>query len=159
MPISTYILIGSILANLVLGLLVFIRNPKSKLSQVFFVAMLCIVSWIVSNYLTDNSNNLMQVTLTNRLSYLFAYLVFFFCAWFSFYFPNANKISREKYVIFLAVLFVGSALSVTDWVSGKVYFNDGKISFTTGPLTAIYGMILIALVVLIIYNLLTANRS
>jgi signal transduction histidine kinase len=139
------------IANLFLGLFVFLRNPKARVSQIFFGMVVAISAWAVSNYYTDYAPRLDLNIFFNRLAYLFAFLGIVLAAIFTHYFGNF-KLKHSKTLITIGAVAIAiiCVLSLTNYVAGSVSNAGGKLHFQGGPLIPFYlAEILIALGIMI----------
>ena len=159
MTLSAAILIITVCVNLILGGIVLARNTKNKASQLFFIATLSIVAWTIANYFTNTGVAYNQVVISNHLAYFFAYLVFLFYAWFSFYFPVSRRILGKKSIVLVTLSVLGALFSLTSWVAGGVHLTENETSFSLGVLTVPYALLLLTLVVIIVKNLLSNSSS
>jgi signal transduction histidine kinase len=152
--ITAILLIAICLANLSLGLFVLVRNTQSRIGQSFFAMSILISAWAATNYLTDNVHNLNQNVLFNKLAYLFALLAIAMAAGFSHYFVNPKR----RYSINSMIAVCGgvgllSLLSISHYVAGTVARVDGQLTFSGGPLTSIYTLVIAVFLGIIIWDL------
>ncbi|MDP2671661.1 MAG: ATP-binding protein [bacterium] len=56
MPIGSFVSVLTILISLTLSLLILIKNPKSPVNLSFGAFTLCIVTWVLTNFLADQSS-------------------------------------------------------------------------------------------------------
>jgi signal transduction histidine kinase len=142
------------ISNIFLGLFILLRNPKARIGQSFFAMVIFISAWAVTNYYTDNAQQLELNILFNRLAYLFSFLALVMSAIFTHYFLDQKKKYNKNTLLALGLgLLVMSVLSLTDYVAGNVTKVDGVLYFKNGSLIFVYFFILLSLLVYIIRNL------
>jgi signal transduction histidine kinase len=149
------LVISACVANVFLGLFVFLRNTHARMNKAFFATVVAICVWAMSNYFTDNAQALNVNIFFNKLAYLSAFLASVSAAIFTHYFGSVRQ-KYSKYLIILGSLFVASvsALSVTSYVAGSVIKTDsGVLQFKGGSLIIGYMIGLLIMLGLIIQNM------
>lgn len=159
MSVDAFILFFAAVTNLMLGLFVLLRNPKSKSSVIFFLSIVSIIIWSISNYYTENAVSLNSNIFFNRVAYFSAFCVFFCLSWFSYYFPVTHTISRKTSLALTVFFIIGSLFSVTELAAGYVYRADGGLIFESGPLGLLYAVLLLGMLSVIIYNFTRAYKG
>lgn len=85
---SAFVYSLSILASLVLGLVVFFRNPKNIVNRFFTLFTLPIAGWLVTLFILANVSSYHLVSLSARLNSAFLVLLGFALFYFAYYFPE-----------------------------------------------------------------------
>ena len=158
MDFSVIVLFLVCVANLLLGLFVLIRDPKSSVTRSFFSISVFISAWAVCNYLADNAGSLSLNTLFNRLAYPFGFLAITSTVVFSRNFTR--KVDKRKLHPFsILLVIVISLFSLTNYVAGYVAEENGKLVFTVGAFIGVYIAAIIFLVATIARDFYFAIRS
>jgi len=147
--IAIIVLALTCVANVFLGLFVYLRNSSSAVSRSFFILSLLLSFWAVTNYLTDKANQLTLNILFNKLSFLFGFWALMAALAFSYFFTGRKF--RHKTAVILGALVV-SVLSITSLVSGTVEQRGDKLIFTSGPLIELWILAVVLGFSVIIYN-------
>ena len=156
-----FVLITTCVINLLLGLVILLRDARQRYAQFFGLMSLCITLWIVTNFITNHyTANLVVTNIANMLAFASAYGIVFSALLFTYRFPIVrHPHTPEKYlVIFLSLAVLG--LSFTELVSGRVTLNtDGGLAFSIGEYLWFYIVCFLGIVVLIARNLLGNSQS
>lgn len=150
--LGVIVLILSSFTSLLLGYVVFLRNPKQKSSQAFFALSFSIAAWSVTNFLTDVERlGIATNDVTNRLAYFFAFLAVYFGLRFAMHFiqPTYVGYGRKIDQFTQFVCAIVAVLSLTSWVAGEVQHKNGELSFTLGPLIGVYVAVFLYILILI----------
>lgn len=128
--------IADVLAGL-LGLVVLVNNPKSKVNRIFFYLALSLVAWVSTNLATNFSATPESALLWARATIVGAVLIVYFFVLFSFNFPNARKLKWLYHLLLLVPVLIFLALSPT--ALNVVSTSAHGEQFVPGPL---YGLLL-----------------
>lgn len=156
------ILILTCAANLLLGSIVLLRDPKSGLARSFGLMCLFIDLWIATNYMTNHpiQGDIALNDLANRAAYVSGYLVMFSGLVFTQFFPVKRVVRKSRAIWELAVFSVVLIISATDLVAGHVLLApDGTVSYTVGPLLWLYIVGFLFLLVRIAKNLVSFSSA
>lgn len=159
MEISVSILIITTVLNLLLGLIVYVRNPEQR-ANIFFLGIAVFVSlWTVTNSLTSSEQASFVVNHTsNNLAYLFAYLAVLSGVLFSYTYPVPQRLSRFMRLLIGYPSVIILLLCLTPLVAGRVSEQDGELKFTVGPLLVVYVVLLLCLFLVLTTNLVKVAR-
>ncbi len=138
-------LITAVLANLLLGLVVFLRSPKKSSSRWFSLVVFISSLWMIANYFVQVGTVSLLVNQTaNSFAYPLGALSIFSIYLFSvsFYDKSENKNVQNIVTIFTAILV---PLSYTDYVAGTVLRENGDFIFSSGFLLPAYSVGLLLL--------------
>lgn len=156
-----FVLITTCAINLLLGLVILLRDARQRYAQLFGLMSLCITLWIVTNFITNHyTTNLIITNMANMLAFASGYGIVFSGLLFTYRFPVVRHpgVIEKSLILILSLTVVG--LSFTDLVSGVVTLkSDGTLAFSTGEFLWFYIVCFLATVVLITRNLLGVSRS
>lgn len=155
-----FILILTFVANLLLGLIVVMRDPKSGLARSFGLMCLFINAWILTNYITNHpvEGNIFVNDIANRLAFASGYAVMMSGLVFTYFFPKRRPYKQSWAVVSSMIWALALVLSATDLVSGRVIIDShGMLSYSVGPLLWLYILGFIGLLALIAKNLIDVS--
>lgn len=156
------LLIATVVINLLLGFIVFVRDRRSAAAQRFGLMSLSICVWIGANFVTNHTywNNLAINDFANRLAFGAGLAVVLSGLFFTYVFPTVRKVSRIEKICVATIAVIMAGLSVTDGVAGSVFLaKDGTLIFTIGSLLWLYALAFIAIVGLLSVNLTVSIRK
>ena len=140
---SFYIIIYlfTFLTNIFLGLLVFLKNKKSKLNRSFTWFSLSIAGWILTLFLLYYYQG-KYLLLIGRLNFLFAALVAFFFFFFAYVFPEKKVVIKPiiRMILKLWMIILGVIILLTDFIDKQESLIDGKLQTTLGDLYFIFAI-------------------
>ncbi len=150
MPISEFIIpISVFLINIMIGFLIYVRNPHLNLNKLFLLLSLSISIWSTSSALSDIVVNDKFVSIFSHLAFSFGFLLlipaYFFASCLL-----GKKLNTKFNFCFLVVGLVLSVLFATD----LVYAVDLTGQGINGPLYGFYIFSLIIYFALVIWNFL-----
>lgn len=117
--LSLAVLVSSVILSGIIGTLVFIRNPRNKINQIYFSLTVLLILYPIANYLSLNSdNNILYIRLVlflTTLAVMFLYLLIIFIAE-----PNRKLSKIQKFGIYYSIFVALLSLtpSVFEDVSG-----------------------------------------
>jgi len=162
--VDLLILILTCAVNLILGILVLMRDSRKSYSQLFMIITVLTSTWIVTNYITNHAiHDLGLASIANNLAFASGYAVVLSALMFSYVFPVRRKIgSFEKwFLIFSSAAIL--VLSMTELIAGEVTIEGGKLAFSVGGLLWLFVVGFVGIVCLTARNLLrlpgTPSRS
>jgi len=159
--VDLFVLITTCTINLLLGLVILLRDARQRYAQFFGLMSFCITVWIVTNYITNHyTANLIVTNIANMTAFASGYGIVFSGLLFTYRFPAIRHPGRfEKYlVVALSLIIVG--LSFTELVSGRATLDsNGSLAFSNGEFLWFYIVCFLGTVVLITRNLLGISRS
>lgn len=147
---NTYLLIGILCINILIGIIVIIRNYKNSLYKSFFALIFFLSLWILSIVLISNSyyyktDELLLIVISRLPFLLIAGFIGFFL-YFSYLFPlNLRLNNRNKFIILLVTSIV-AFLSCTPLVIVGIKFDNLNPVPVYGNLFFIFPVYLITFV-------------
>lgn len=156
-----FVLITTCVINVLLGLVVLLRDVRQQYAQYFGLMSFCITGWIITNYITNHYMGDLELTnLANMFAFATGYSIVFAGLLFTYRFPVVRHPEKiEKYFVLLMSIFV-VGLSFTELVAGEATLSsDGTLVFSIGSLLWLYMVCFLAMVALIARNLLKVSRS
>jgi signal transduction histidine kinase len=150
--IGLVVLVCSVILSAIVGTLVFLRNPRSKINQIYFVLTILLILYPIANYLSLQSNNsivyIRLVLALTSLAVMFLYLLIIFIAD-----PKRKLLFIQR----LGVLytFLVAFLSLTPLVFKDVS-NDGALVPTASYGAVLYfiqftSFLIVSLITLVLY--------
>ncbi len=155
-----FVLVVTSLVNIVLGLLVYLRNRRGTVNKVFLLFILSVVVWTSSNFFVDRSESYSGALFWTKITFIASYYIASFLYFFSFVFPNRQlKQSRKIFYLFTPALFL-TAATFTDLVIGGVKdISIHPIAPTFGPLYYFFVLYFLVYIALTFVNLLKRFRQ
>lgn len=152
MIIDIAILILAAFANIFLGAVVLMRNPKKKEGQAFLAMSLAITLWSIANYLTDHAPSLPLNTIFAHLAFLFAFFTVVFIFLFTQTLSNL-KTSRINILLTWLMVIGGGLLSASNYVTRDVVHHIDRSDTLPGDLYIVYISLVVGLFILSLFNL------
>lgn len=151
------------ISNFLLGLFVFVRNPK-KLSNIFFFLMVCMLSaWSIFSFFEDEVKTLEKAKFLVQLDFATALLMAFFFLLFCIFFIYPIKYSRIVLSISLVASSVFAVLSFSSAIIANVSKAEkGGLSYSLGDLFYLYTLIatvLVATAIIILFKKFIFSRG
>ncbi len=148
-----------ILANLLLGVFVLIKNVKGKINVSFFGVTLSIVLWTIGACIFWNSNDINTAAWGGKLAFLGAAAIPAFLLLFGLAFPKELKpISALRWVLIFSPLALFPILIFSNQVLKEVVFLGGGISRIYGPAYPLFSIYYIFYLGLFFYYLFIKQR-
>lgn len=146
------ILIICSLAILLLGLLVYVRNPSLAINRRFGLLSLSLAAWTIANYLSDTATN--SVLLYTRLTFFCGVLAMFSLVQFIANFPsdkvfpksNSLRIHSALSVSLMVIVFTPEFIKSVNTVSAEATITTGHL-YSLFLAYAAYSLILICFIV------------
>jgi signal transduction histidine kinase len=154
------VLILTCIINLILGLIILMRDIRKSYAQLFAAISVLLCAWIVTNYVTNHhTSDLMVTNLANNLAFVTGYCVLLAGLLFTFVFPVRRKVRSVEATTLAILSFAAVGFSMTPLVAGVVTQSEsGELIFSTGSLLWLFAIILLVVLVLTIRNLVSAIR-
>lgn len=113
--------------NLLLGIIVLAKNPKKHINISFFLFVISLILWILTNYLSNNLTDYITAFFVNKLIFLFTPYIVFSLLYFSIVFPNDSyEINYKKLLLLLIPVLISNILTLTDLtISGITFLKEG----------------------------------
>lgn len=156
------VMLVSVLAMALLGLLVVVRNRRNITFRLFGVLTLAAILWFVANYFTNHVSGYSAQLFANKLSLFVGFLLISAVWLLSLYFPR--KLSEHIWQRRIAAVIVPLLLFVTLFTNGivasTVYRPDKKITdINTGNLYYFYVLSAAIFFGFLAYNFFKSYRS
>ena len=134
-------------SNFSLGLAVYLRNPKAKVNQFFFVFVFFLTIWLLSNYLQNEPVGLPLATFFLQIDFASAPLAGYFLLLFCLNFQRVHLISsRSRALLALCPALILTILSFTDLIITQIGVFRGTLHFELGRLFPLYVIYLLVCV-------------
>jgi len=110
--------------NLLIGFIVLARNKKNRLNQSFFILIISVILWLISNELANIPS--LNPLLFTKLTFLMGNLVFFFISIFSYYLIKSEVKFPKHYFYYLSIplltsfIFIGNGAVLSTNFNGKI---------------------------------------
>lgn len=128
---------------LVIGSLVLARDSKSKLNRVFYLFIIALSAWILSNYFSNSQNiSYSWALIANHLVLCFSSLAIYFFLWFVMLIVPDTRLLKYKGSILFAG-FTVSLLALTELVIAGIEKQQDVYAVIFGPLASLYFVSLI----------------
>ena len=134
--IDSSLLFVTILTNLVLGFIVFFRKEndvKKMVNLFFFLIILFLTVWTVSNYLADWLTDISLILVFVRSTYAAVSVIAGLFFYFSLVFPEGKKYNRKRMLLISLLPALFTVVSYTHMIVKDVVFNANKAELITGP--------------------------
>jgi len=144
-------LVISSIANLFLGLIVFLRNPRRSYNRYFFYMILGMIGWSLSVATAYVFGNQWLV----RMSFTFALIMVLNFFLFVFDFPkriNRYYLKIRLFVIIISTFFL--IVTLTNFVVESSKLTDNLVKINYGPLYLYYGIFITLIIVITFYELI-----
>ena len=158
MMVSGYILSSLIISVclMMLGLIIFLRDPKASLNKYFFINSISTSLWLISNYLGGDPHlTHTQALLANKALFIFGGLSILLLLFFVEKLTN-QKLPKAIY-IYLNILILFSC--ITPLVVNNVELQRNTYVINFGPLSYVFFLSLIINIILIIFILAKAHTK
>lgn len=154
------ILLATCAINLLLGMLVLLRDRRRLYARMFALMSVLIGVWIVANYLTNHyTANLMTANIANKLAYASGFSVVVCGLIFSYSFPVRRRVPTKEIVLLAVPSLLIIILSFTDLIAGEVGVAEGVLTYSNPPFLWLYAIGFIGLIAVIARNLLTIPKK
>lgn len=140
-----YVVLFIVVINALLGTLVFVRNPRSRVNGLFLLIVAFICFWALTNYFTDHSPEHIRLFL-DRASFVFPVLVSGTLAFLSRIFPVPMGYSKKitGYISIITVL--GIYISISGLVVKSITIaQNGSTNSVPGTLYNFYSFLVVIL--------------
>lgn len=146
-----YLLVDLIVVSLllILGLSVLLKNNRIALNRVFASFVVCVSVWIIANYISNDVNQSVETaTVANYFVFSFSFLAAFFIMKFSALIADDAKLLAISRNIFFVIMIGIITFSAASPLVVKGVEPQGPVyAVIFGPLIALYGLILISMLV------------
>ncbi len=140
-----YVLVLIVIINALLGLLVFMRNPQSRVNLLFLLIVIFICLWTLTNYFTDHSPQNLRLLL-DRSAFVFPVFVSGTLAILSRTFPVHLGFSKKIIGYIGTVTLFGGYISMSSLVVRSITISqNGTTNSLPGPLYNFYSFLVVIL--------------
>ncbi len=137
----------------ILGLAVFVRNPRVATNRAYILFAASVSIWMVANYVSnDVSKAPATAVIANYLVFFFSYFTAFSLLYFAIALTNDQSAKKIFKIVYIPVLAIG-ALSFSPFIVKGVEIQDSLYAVQFGPALPVYFVTLIALIIWTIYLL------
>ena len=145
----------TIIANLTLGGIVILQNPRGTINRSFSLMVLFIALWSLSNYLSDASTLYVNALFWNRAVFGISSLIPIFSVLFVIYFPEGRPALSfwDRALLMLPGIFLSGISFLSGLVIQDVQFVSWGTTFTAGPLFFLHSAYLFLFLGYTIYHL------
>jgi len=131
----------TVTANLILGLIVFLKNPKRKTNRLFIVLALIVSAWSIANYFSLKTFNLDEAIKWIRIVMAITSLMFAAILHLSLNFPESDRSIKKIFILFDVVWIVATTLlSLTPLVFSHATLANEAITPIPGPAIPFFGL-------------------
>jgi len=151
----------TVLTQALLGIFVFLRNPKSFINRIFFGLTLAIIGWIVTLFIYYTVTDPGLVLLTGRMNFAVAIYIGLFFFLFAYYFPIVSVTISKKVPVIATVLTVLISLitQLTALVDKSEIIVGVEREVEYGPLYTTYiGLLLLFIIGGIVFQAIKVWR-
>jgi signal transduction histidine kinase len=154
--IELLIYIPAIFSIIIIGLFVYLSNPKNSINRYFAFFNLIAALWLLSQFIYDISNSYNMVLIFFRISLFFGQLVPLFLLFFSLVFPFKVDVNKTLITIFSLIYIIFSFFAFSDLnvVSVEV-LEFGVRALDQGPLYTVSDILTVLLVILSLFVLIS----
>lgn len=116
--------------------------------------------WIIANFTTDHydGSSVIINDIANRTAYIAGFCAVMAAVWFTYFFPVKHTISSKEPILVSVSSLLLLLLIPTDYIAGTVSLQGSTLIFTSGVLSWLYVLGIIAAVYLIVRNLVRSMK-
>ncbi len=132
----------AILANIIIGILIYLKNRKNKINILFGPFVFNIIAWLVSLFAFYTINDQKIILIIGRLNFVFTILMVYFLFLFVYIFPaKIFHIPKwANFILFFEVLILSLLTIFTPLIDkDEIITNGGRIT-VYGPLYFLFVM-------------------
>lgn len=160
MNIALISLVFTIVINLLLGVVVFLRNPKQSPNKALLFSAFSLSAWSLFNYLVDNSKYIQVSQYSAYLTFGFGLLSISSLLLFTYFFPVLYPNKKWHPAIFWTLTTTLFIICSSPLVVGSVSRrNETYVDVASGPLYLLFVASLLFYFILICRNLLINYKS
>jgi signal transduction histidine kinase len=134
-----FVVLLVVVLNIVLGLLIFVRNAKATTNRLFLLLTVMATLWCIASFLTDSANQTDRLA-WGRLAFMFPVLFSVCLALLARVFPVNLKTSWRYLSVIVAAGLLNAAICLTPLVVSGAYFEGDTTKLVPGPL---YGLFIV----------------
>jgi signal transduction histidine kinase len=154
---SGFIFLTTILvAELILGLVVYLHNPRERVNRYFVALVLSVVFWTTTNYLASTQS----VLIFTQLTYLGAIFIFTSLFLFTSIFPFELHINIYRRLVLISSSLIAIVLFLPGgYLISNVISKGDSVDVVTGPYFYVLGSFFIIVFFISIYQLFLQFRK
>lgn len=124
-----------LLLNFLLSLIVLLKNPRKHINIAFFLFVVSLLAWMVTNYYSNQFADPASALLFNKLIFLSSPYITFSLLYFSLVFPNeTTRISRANLFYAFVPVLISNVLTLSNQVITDITFlENGGTGVVFGP--------------------------
>jgi len=133
------------IANVVLGAVVYVKDPRNPVNRYFALLVFFISFWTLANYFSDVSKGMEEAIFWNRMIYFVSSLIPIASVLFALHFPQRAVYIKKSQIWWLVSLGIAiSLLSLfTDLLVKSITFVDSRTEIGYGPLFVFHSLYLL----------------
>ncbi len=135
----------TIIINIILGILVYLKNPKNRINSAFFLVIILISGWAFCLYASNHTNNYLEALWWNKLIYAVTSIMMVYISYFSIVFPRENPVlnSKTRILWFLPGIILAILVLSTKLLVENIYYISSGTAITFGPLFILHSLFII----------------
>jgi len=123
-----------IVANLLLGLLVFLKNRKNPINLSFFLLTISLVAWNTAAFIADISASDNSKLLLSKFSYIFSFAALYMAVIFAIYFLGLKKRRVLIFVDTIIIALFSTAILFTNSIIASISVVGNSFTIIPGEL-------------------------
>ena len=130
-----------VISNLCLAFILYFKSPRRLANRAFFLFLVCIVVWVISNSLENEPLLAKYAELLLRIDFVVAPWIFYFFAVFCLDFPEPfARLSMSRLVLLSVPITVMSISSFSNMVINNIGLHNEVVRFEPGRLYVLYSV-------------------
>lgn len=138
---------------LTVGILAWVRNPRSGFAPSFFLVTLTGILWSTSNYYSYTTTNLQLTVIATRITLAAGLWTLLSIYYFTLRFPSGVLPSSLVRWSLVPIAVVGGIFSVSKFVIASVAIERDTVIIRPGPAYVVYIILLVIVITLALYTL------
>ena len=160
MSLRLFAYILTFVAILVIGLIVIANNRNKIQNRVFTLFLATVNMWVLSLIFADNSSSSQVVLLASQAAYVSAVLMSLTLLYFSFVFPNTNRLPSKRKLSLILILPLLLILPVrSDFIIQSVKIEDYGANLNTGPLYIVFLIYILIYIGWAVFNIFRSLKT
>lgn len=160
MSLRLFAYIFTFVAILVIGLIVIANNRNNIQNRVFVLFLATTNMWVLSLIFADNSSSTQVALLASQAAYICAVLMAYALLYFSFVFPNTNRLPSKINLILLLILPIILILPVgSGLIIQSVKIENYGANVTPGPFYTVFLIYVLIYAGWAVFNILRSLKT
>ncbi len=134
------LLIISVLANIALGIIVFVKNTRSATNRLFLMLTTSFVLWSVTNFASIHPAILAQITWIRLVLFFAVFLCLSVYLTFNTFPSTKFTLTRQRTLFFAFSAFVTMSLTLSPFVFRDLRIVNGNAQPVPGPAIAVFAL-------------------